>query len=465
MLLRRRLPLLVILSITAILRSEADDSLRRKIGQMFILGFPGTALSDTIRTDLTDRNLGGVIFMGANCSSPVQVHALTAAVKSAAATPPFIAVDEEGGLVARLNQTDGYGPTVSEYQLGTVWHSLDSTTRQAATFASWLSAGGFTTDFAPVVDVDVNPNSPAIGALGRSYSSNPQTVAAHSRVFIDQLHARGVMTTLKHFPGHGSATTDSHLQLPDITATWADSELIPYRSLIAAGAVDMIMVGHLYDARIDSLFPTSLSRATVTGLLRDTLGYPGVVITDDLYNMKAITDLYGRDEAATLAINAGVDILLYVSNTFADGTSLLRHMIDTIEARVNAGVIPAARIDESYQRIQTLKAAYFPAAAIASPAPPVPSRISLGSYPNPFNPAATVRFTLPARARVRLAVYTLLGQEVALLADGVLEAGSHEARFDAAGKASGVYFARMTALSLDGRGTASSAVTRMLLVR
>ena len=159
MLFGRRLLLLVILSIAAIFRSEADDALRRKIGQMFILGFPGTTLSDTIRTDLADRNLGGVIFMGANCSSPAQVHTLTTAVKSAAATPPFIAVDEEGGLVARLNQTDGYAPTVSEYQLGTLWHSLDSTSRQAATFASWLSAGGFTTDFAPVVDVDVNPTS------------------------------------------------------------------------------------------------------------------------------------------------------------------------------------------------------------------------------------------------------------------------------------------------------------------
>ncbi|HTO94932.1 MAG TPA: glycoside hydrolase family 3 N-terminal domain-containing protein, partial [Bacteroidota bacterium] len=376
---KKRLPLLLFLSITAICRSVADDALRRKIGQMFILGFAGTTLSDTIRADLAQRNLGGVIFMGANCSSPVQIHNLTSAVKSAASTPPFIAVDEEGGLVARLNQNNGYAATVSEYQLGTVWHSTDSTAHQAAAIASWLSTGGFTTDFAPVADVDVNPNSPAIGALGRSYSPNPQTVAAHSRAFIDQLHARSVMATLKHFPGHGSATTDSHLQLPDITNTWADSELIPYRALIAARVVDMIMVGHLYNGRLDSLYPTSLSRATVTGLLRDSLGYQGVVVTDDLYNMKAITDLYGRDEAATLSIKAGVDILLYVSNVLGDGTSLLRHMVDTIEARVNAGVIPASRIDESYQRIQALKAAYF-LSGISAPVAAVPSRIALGSY-------------------------------------------------------------------------------------
>ncbi|HUI09073.1 MAG TPA: glycoside hydrolase family 3 N-terminal domain-containing protein [Bacteroidota bacterium] len=461
----RKLPLLLILTFAAFSRSDADDALRRKIGQMFILGFTGVTLSDTIRVDLAERNLGGVIFMGANCSSPIQVHNLTSAVNTAASTAPFIAVDEEGGLVARLNQNDGYASTVSEYQLGTVWGSTDSTARQAATIASWLSTGGFTTDFAPVVDVDVNPQSPAIGALGRSYSANPLTVAAHSRVFINALHARSLMATLKHFPGHGSATTDSHLQLPDITNTWADSELIPYRALIGAGVVDMIMVGHLYNARIDSLYPTSLSRATVTGLLRDSLGYPGVVITDDLYNMKAITDLYGRDEAATLAINAGVDVLLYVSNIFDDGTSLLRHMVDTIEARVNAGVIPASRIEESYGRIQALKAAYFPSALPPAPVAAVPSRISLGSYPNPFNPSSVVRFTLPARSRVRLVVYTMLGQEVAVLADGIAAEGSHEVRFDAAGKATGVYLARLTVRPLDAPGTESAVTTRMLLVR
>ena len=305
-------PLLMLLTLSLQSSSFSDDILRKKIAQMFILGFSGTTLSDTIRADLAARNLGGVIFMGANCASPVQIQNLTAAVRSSAQTPPFIAVDEEGDLVARLNAGNGFSATVSEYQLGTVWHSTDSTAHQAATMSGWLRSSGFTTDFAPVVDVNVNPQSPAIGALGRSYSSNPQTVALHSQAFIDQFHVRGLMTTLKHFPGHGSATTDSHQQLPDITETWADSELIPYRSLIGSHSVDMVMVGHLYNAHIDSLYPTSLSKRAITGLLRDTLGYQGVVITDDLYNMKAITDLYGREEAASLSINAGTDILLYV---------------------------------------------------------------------------------------------------------------------------------------------------------
>jgi beta-N-acetylhexosaminidase len=460
-------PLLLLLTLSTLSSSFSDDLLRQKIAQMFILGFSGTTLSDTIRADLAERNLGGVIFMGANCASPLQIQNLTAAVRSSALTPPFIAVDEEGGLVARLNGGNGFSSTASEFQLGTLWHSTDSTAHQASTMSAWLRSSGFTTDFAPVVDVDVNPQSPAIGALDRSYSSNPLTVALHSQAFIDQFHARGLMTTLKHFPGHGSATTDSHLQLPDITGTWADSELIPYRSLIRSHSVDMVMVGHLYNAHIDSLYPTSLSMRAITGLLRDTLGYQGVVITDDLYNMKAITDLYGREEAAALSINAGTDILLYVSNLMGDGTSLLRHMIDTIEARVQSGAIPLSRIDESYQRILALKARYIPNSLSAPLAGSgsIPTRATLGNYPNPFNPATVLRYALPQISRVHLAIYNILGQQVATLADGVANSGTHEVRFDGNDRATGVYLARLEVRPLDGGERHSTLTTKLILVR
>ena len=439
-------PLIILCTLAYTHFSHADEALRHKIGQMFIVGFNGTTMTDSIRADLLDRNLGGVILMGANCASPVQIQSLTSAIRSAAQTAPFIAVDEEGGLVARLNQSNGFGTTFTEYQLGTSFHSTDSTAHQAARMAGWLSTSGFTTDFAPVVDVNVNPQSPAIGYYGRSFSKNPQTVAQHSQVFIDQFHARGIMTTLKHFPGHGSASTDSHLQLPDITATWADSELIPYRSLIASNRVDIVMIAHLYNARIDSVYPTSLSWRTITGLLRDTLGYQGVVITDDLYAMKAITDLYGREQAAVLAINAGVDILLYVSGAMENGSSLVRHMVDTIEARVQSGVIAESRINESYERIRALKKMFLPTGippALASAQ--LPSRMMLENYPNPFNPATTIRYGLPQRAHITLAVYNMLGQQVAMLINREDEPGQHEVFFDAGDLASGVYFYRLQA--------------------
>jgi beta-N-acetylhexosaminidase len=465
--LKSAIPLLILLMHFPCSLSIADDTLRQKIAQMFILGFNGTTISDTIRADLAERNLGGVIFMGANCTSPGQIQNLTAVIRSSAHTAPIIAVDEEGGLVARLNGSNGFSSTASEYQLGTVWNSTDSTAHQAATMSAWLLSGGITTDFAPVVDVNVNPQSPAIGALNRSYSASPLTVALHSQAFIDQFHARGIMTALKHFPGHGSATTDSHQQLPDITATWADSELIPYRSLIGSHRVDMVMVGHLYNAHIDSLYPTSLSGRAVNGLLRDTLGYQGVVITDDLYNMKAITDLYGREEAASLAINAGVDILLYVSNILGDGTSLLRHMVDTIESRVISGAIPANRIDESYRRIKALKARYIQSGLGAPFAGGgfLPARTTLGNYPNPFNPATKLRYDLPQRSQVHLAVFNLLGQVVATLADGIADAGIHEVRFDGNQRASGVYFARLDVWPIDGGGRHETVTTKLMLVR
>jgi beta-N-acetylhexosaminidase len=438
---------LLLLSLSGTTLSHADESLRQKIGQMFIMGFDGTTIGDSIRADLAERNLGGVILMGYNCSSPVQIQNLASSIRSAAHTVPFIAVDEEGGLVARLNQGNGFGSTFTEYQLGTVFHSTDSTAHQASRMAGWLSSSGFTTDFAPVVDVNVNPLSPAIGYYGRSFSKDPQTVAQHSQVFVDQFHARGVMTTLKHFPGHGSATTDSHLQLPDITATWADSELIPYRSLIASNRVDIVMIAHLYDAHIDSVYPTSLSYRTVTGLLRDSLGYRGVVITDDLYQMKAITDLYGREQAAVLAINAGVDILLYVSNTMSttDQSSLLRHLVDTIEAKVQSGVIAESRIDESYQRIQALKKLYLPTGVPSLASTDLPSRITLENYPNPFNPSTTIRYGLPERAHVSLTIYNTLGQRVTTLVNRDDGPGMHQVRFDGGNLASGVYFYRLEA--------------------
>jgi beta-N-acetylhexosaminidase len=229
----------------------------------------------------------------------------------------------------------------------------------------------------------------------------------------------------------------------------------------------MVMVGHLYNAHIDSLYPTSLSMRAITGLLRDTLGYQGVVITDDLYNMKAITDLYWREEAAALSINAGTDILLYVSNLMGDGTSLLRHMIDTIEARVQSGAIPLSRIDESYQRILALKARYIPNSLSAPLAGSgsIPTRATLGNYPNPFNPATVLRYALPQISRVHLAIYNILGQQVATLADGVANSGTHEVRFDGNDRATGVYLARLEVRPLDGGERHSTLTTKLILVR
>ncbi|MDE3057048.1 MAG: T9SS type A sorting domain-containing protein [Bacteroidota bacterium] len=432
---------MVILAISFAMPSRADDQLRKKIGQMIVLGFNGTTLDDSLRVDLAQRNLGGVILLGGNCTSPQQVQQLTASIRAAAITPPLIAIDEEGGKVARLNQYNGFAKTYTAYTLGSVFQSLDSTAKQAALMASWLSECGINVNFAPVVDVDVNPTSPAIGAYGRSFSPIPDVVAEHAERFIDGFHAQHIITTLKHFPGHGSATADSHFNLPDITNTWADSELVPYRFLLAAHKVDLVMVGHLFNAKIDSLYPSSLSYNTITGLLRDSLGYNGAVITDDLYNMEAITANFDFSTTVEHAINGGNDMLLYIFNLDqVSHASLCEEIIDTVEAMVNRGVIAESRIDDAYNHIQQLKNAYLPMEVASHHGGTIPTSITLSNYPNPFNPVTRVRFETPVSGFVTLKVYDVLGREIATLVSENARAGKYEIPWNAAVYPSGVYF-------------------------
>jgi len=413
---------------------------------MIIVGFVGQTITDTVLADLSTLNLGGIILStgNGNLLSPSQIQQLIARIRNVSQTPPFIATDQEGGLVARLNASDGFASTHTAFQLGTTYASLDSTRAEASLMASWLRTCGFNLNFAPVADVDVNPVSPAIGYYGRSFSSDPWTVAEHDSVFVGQFHDQNIVTTLKHFPGHGSATTDSHYTLPDITHTWTSAELTPYRELLKANSVDMVMVGHLYNAFLDSVYPASLSYLTVQGLLRDSLHYGGVVITDDLYNMQAITDHYGLGDAAEHAVNAGVDILLYVCDTL-NRASICRQLIDTLESEVNAGQIAESRIDEAYSRILLLKNKY----AITGLSAPlasthtIPGSYSLANFPNPFNPSTTIHFTLPVAEKMTLKIYDLLGREIETLFDGTLEAGTHEMHWNAGVRAGGVYFCRL----------------------
>lgn len=446
----------LLISVLAAPESPGGEPLRHKIAQMIIVGFEGTTLPESVRVDLASRNLGGVIFLRRNCVSPSQMLQLTSSVKLNALTPPFIAVDQEGGRVARLNHTNGYDSTYSAHTLGSVFNSVDSTLRQAERMGGWLRTAGFTTTLAPVVDVNVNPQSPAIGLLGRSFSANSQTVGLHAQAYVNGFHSRGIMTALKHFPGHGSAGTDSHLQLPNITHTWLDSELDPYRSLIASHSADMIMIGHLYNARIDSVYPSSLSSRTIAGLLRDSLGYGGVVISDDLYSMRAITDRYSYGQAALLAINAGTDILLYVGNTLG-GASLVRYLVDTIETNVMAGFIAASRIDSAYARIQRLKTRFATSGGPPSTDAGLPGLIRLDqNYPNPFNPSTTIEFEIPQASEISLRLYNILGEEVAIIADGLRDAGRHAVRWEPQGLAAGVYFYRLSA--------AGSVAVRKLMI-
>jgi beta-N-acetylhexosaminidase len=434
---------------------------------MIVVGFIGQTVTDTLYADLFLRNLGGVILSGANgnLNSPSQIQTLTAQIRTAAQTAPFIATDQEGGKVARLNASNGFANTLSAYTLGTTYHSIDSTRKQSALMADWLRSCGINVDFAPVVDVNVNPSSPAIGALGRSFSASPAAVSAHAKAFADELHAKGIMATTKHFPGHGSAASDSHNGFTDITTTWLSSELIPYQQLFAGNSVDLVMIGHLFNAKIDSVYPASLSHAAIRGLLRDTLGYNGVVITDAM-GMGAITKYYGVWDAAERSINAGTDILLYTSSIDSTGASFVRKLIDTLEARVQRGRIAQSRIDEAYDHVMQLKSRYLitgvtgPFAASGT----VPRGFGLSNYPNPFNPGTVIRFQVSGVSDVDLRVYDVLGREVAVLVHEERSPGEYRVTWSP-NLASGVYLCRLEAKAMDGSGAVSVETRKMILLK
>lgn len=437
----------VFFSLLVVRESYAQISLRQKIGQMVLVTFTGDAIEkssaslDTMKSDLASGNVGGVIMYtwSNNLNNPSQILHLTQELQKRSSIPLFIAIDEEGGQVARLGNSNGFAATPSAFQMGSL--NQEANTRSvAATMAGWFVQTGLNVNFAPVVDVNVNPTSPAIGALGRSFSADPNIVASNASWFIDEFHKQRLYTTLKHFPGHGSATADSHLGLVDITNTWSSMELSPYRRLIGAGAADLIMTAHVFNAHLDSLYPATLSQKVVNGLLRDSLGYHGVVVSDEM-SMAAIVNYFGFDDAIVLAVKAGVDILLYNSNLLSDGSSLARHVVDLLEKKVKDGTIDANRIDESYQRIIALKQRSIASYADASGGA-IPEKFSLSNFPNPFNPSTTIILQIPQRQRVQLKIYDMLGREIATLLDEELSAGIKLVRWNTVNNPSGIYIAQ-----------------------
>jgi beta-N-acetylhexosaminidase len=220
--------------------------------------------------------------------------------------------------------------------------------------AATLAQVGVNLNLAPVVDLDVNPEGPAIGAAGRSFSPDPAVVVAHARAFVEAHRRQGVLTTLKHFPGHGSAAADSHRSLPDVTGTWSTSELVPYRTLITEGLADAVMTAHVRHRGLDPDWPATLSPAIVGGILRGELGFGGVVITDDL-QMGAVAGEHSLQTAIRQALRAGADVLLFANNSpGAYDDQIAPRAVKTILDLVEQGEVPAETIAASAARVRRL---------------------------------------------------------------------------------------------------------------
>jgi beta-N-acetylhexosaminidase len=336
-------------------------TLDQMIGQMLIVGFTGSRPGDpgveTARQQIAAGVIGGVILLNRNIEDPAQLTALIQSLNPPnLPLPAFIAVDQEGGKVQRLPAAKGFTAWDSAESLQ---HSArsgapDFTLRYYAARAQKLHALGINLNFAPVVDVNSNPDNPIIGRLGRSYSSDSAEVAQMAADFVRGHRAQGVLTSLKHFPGHGSSAGDSHRALPSIAASWRADELTPYATLAREGLIDLVMVGHLYHPDFSDAkgVPSSVSRKGVAAL-RQIIGPSAVIVTDDL-QMQAVHDLYSDPEAAVQAVLAGDDLLLFSADKHPD-PQIGPKIAAALKQAVQQGRIPQARIEASYARIQRLK--------------------------------------------------------------------------------------------------------------
>lgn len=339
-----------------------------KVGQMMMFGFSGTTVPDYIRTFIQECNLGGIIMFSRNIENAAQILELNSTLQRLALDSPFgvglfISIDQEGGQVIRIK--DGVSVSPAAMAIGALG-SPDRAYQIGRVVGEELASLGFSINLAPCVDVNNNPHNPVIGV--RSFGEDPELVAALGEAIIKGLQ-ESVLATAKHFPGHGDTAVDSHYGLPVVNHTrdrLDKVELCPFRRAIAGG-VQGILSSHVVFPTIESIpgRPASLSHPVLTGLLRNELGYQGLVLTDCM-EMQAVTNQFSMEEAAILAVEAGNDMVL-VSHT----QELQEKAFWAVVEAVKKGRIPEERINESLARIAAAKQRFvkwpFPDKSVGSP--------------------------------------------------------------------------------------------------
>ena len=305
------------------------------------------ALTDTMRAVASEYPVGGIILFAHNIKDPEQLKALTDSIHALAGSP-LVCVDEEGGRVARVANNPLFGlPHTGPMEKLAARKGASGVSEAAATIGKYLKEYGFDIDFAPVADVNTNPANIVIGP--RAFSNKPEEAAKMVAAYLKALQKQGVYGCIKHFPGHGDTSADTHYGYAVSRKNLEQlrqCELVPFRAGIDAGA-RMVMTAHIsLPAVTGSDIPSTLSPEVLTGILREEMGFDGVIVTDAM-EMGAITRQYSTPEACILAVKAGADVLLCVKD--------FRAAVDAIEAAVLAGDIPETRIDESVRRIMALK--------------------------------------------------------------------------------------------------------------
>ena len=344
---------------------ENSKTLDEKIGSMLMVGFMGTTAykNSQICKDIRTYDLAGVILFDVNpvnhkeaknISSKNQVAKLTQQLQACSKDGKLlISVDQEGGRVQRLKTKYGfYGKfpkardvlSLSDEKVS--WHYNK--------MGAELKSVGINYNLAPDVDLAINKKNRVIYQLGRSFGADPKQVVHYASIFMDAMHNNGVLTSLKHFPGHGSSLGDTHKGFVDVTNLWKKEELEPYRMLANSHTIDSVMVAHVFNKELDNKYPATLSNKIVNGLLRKDFGFNGVVITDDL-QMGAINHKYGLKNTIKLAINAGDDILLFGNQLSVKSMVKTKTLVNTIKTLVKNGEVQLSDIEASNIRVNQLK--------------------------------------------------------------------------------------------------------------
>lgn len=325
---------------------------------MIMAGMNGHSVNQQsgILQDVKSGIVGGILLFERNlnpASAIKSLQNLTTNLQNAATIPLIISIDQEGGQVNRLKTKYGFPDMPSAKSVGD--RNNDSFTTETARYiAQSLLSCGINLNYAPVLDLH-DVRCPVLGKRNRCFSDNPEIVAHVAGLYIEMHRNQGVRTVVKHFPGHGSSRTDSHLGLTDVSKYWTKKELIPYEMLIQEGVVDMVMTAHVVNRELDkSGLPATLSQTILQDVLRKQLGFLGVIVSDDM-QMHAISSNYGFEESIKMAILAGVDILMFSNNISRSNNYSPSKVHSTIRQMVDQGLISESRIDESYRRIMAFK--------------------------------------------------------------------------------------------------------------
>lgn len=338
---------------------QVSDSIDFKIGQLILIGMPKAEVDTAVLREVKTGVVGSIIFFEKNIPKTNSFAALKKMAwtyQKAAPVPLLIGIDQEGGKVNRLKEKYGFPRSISAASIGKS-QSIDSVQFYAESTAATLAGLGINVNFAPVVDVAIEPNNPAIVKPERAYSANEDSVALYAMEVVKAHRKFGVITVLKHFPGHGSSKDDTHFGMSDVTKTWSAKELKPYQLMLDSGYVDAIMTAHIVNKILDTAGnPSTLSRSVINGILREKLGYGGVVFSDDM-QMHAIAKQYGLEESIKRALNAGVDILCFSNNIQGSDIRAVGDRVHSVmRDLIMKGEVSKDRVEESYRRVMNLKA-------------------------------------------------------------------------------------------------------------